>query len=140
MKKNNILTHILAWIGTVLVSLPIFAPILFSVLALLHGGGLHFDYLMPAELFIFILAGGAVLIWAALRKQLYSKQLIWGAAAAIATLAGSQSLAVASGLASGTREASGVWWMSVLALLGIYLCACVWIWVHGVRLLRSLQS
>jgi len=140
MKKNNVLTHILGWVGTVLVSLPIFAPILFTVLAFLHGGGLHFDYLMPAELFMFILTGGMVLIWAALRKQLYSKQLIWGVVAAIAALAGSQSLAVASGLASGAREASGVWWISVLALLGIYICACVWIWVHGVRLLRSLHS
>lgn len=134
------MTHILGWVGTVLVSLPIFAPILFTVLAFLHGGGLHFDYLMPAELFMFILTGGMVLIWAALRKQLYSKQLIWGVVAAIAALAGSQSLAVASGLASGAREASGVWWISVLALLGIYICACVWIWVHGVRLLRSLHS
>ena len=51
MVKKDVLTRILAIAGTVLVWLPILAPALFSVVAVIQEGTFRFDYLMPAELF-----------------------------------------------------------------------------------------
>ncbi len=57
MEKHSLLTRILAIAGTVLVGLPILAPVLFSIVALAAEGRFHLDYLMPAELFPAVLLG-----------------------------------------------------------------------------------
>lgn len=85
--KKDGLTKILAVAGTVLVVLPLLAPLVFALVAFTHRRRFLFDYLMPAELFGLVLAGGLLLLWGALVL--------------------SQGLAVLSGLASGAREASG---------------------------------
>jgi hypothetical protein len=55
MEKKNKLTKILAIAGTLLVWFPILAPILFFVPGMMRRRMFHFDYLMPAELFPFVL-------------------------------------------------------------------------------------
>ena len=55
MKNRDVLTRSLAVVGTVLVWIPILAPILFSVVFLITAKALRFDYLMPAELFLLVL-------------------------------------------------------------------------------------
>ncbi|HEX6384498.1 MAG TPA: hypothetical protein VF177_07500, partial [Anaerolineae bacterium] len=65
MEKKGILTRILAIVGTVLVWLPILAPVMFSMAAIIEERVFRFDYLMPAELFPVALVGGGLLIWAA---------------------------------------------------------------------------
>ncbi len=67
MDNKHIFTKILALAGTILAWLPVAAPILFSGARLGRGGMFHIDYLMPAELFPLVLAGGGLLLWAALR-------------------------------------------------------------------------
>jgi hypothetical protein len=69
MEKKNVFTKILAITGTVLVCLPILAPILLSVIFLIADGEFLFDYLMPAELFPVAMAGGVLLLWAAIREK-----------------------------------------------------------------------
>jgi len=58
MRKNNTLTNTLIITGTILVWIPVLAPVLFSVVKEIQGGEFLFDYLMPAELFPVFLAGG----------------------------------------------------------------------------------
>ncbi len=60
-----------------------------------------FDYLMPSELFP--LAGGLLLLWAALRARTGVGRVAWSLGIAVGALAGSQVLAVVTGLASGAR-------------------------------------
>ena len=68
-EKRGIFTKILAVAGTVLVWIPLLAPVFFSVMFLIRTGMFRMDYLMPAELFLFALVGGVLLIWAALRAR-----------------------------------------------------------------------
>ena len=66
-EKRGVFTKILAIAGTVLVWIPLLAPVLFSMIFSVKSGMFRMDYLMPAELFYFALLGGVLLLWAALR-------------------------------------------------------------------------
>ena len=120
MAKTGIVTKDLAVAGTVLVWIPIVAPVLFSAAFLIQAGKFRFDYLMPAELFPAALAGGCLLLWAALRAR-SRRGLIGGslASAVVLPVAG-QALASVTGLASGRTEPTGWPWALVLALLAAY--------------------
>ena len=138
MEKKGVLTRILAVVGTVLVWLPILAPLFFSVILLLQEGRFLFDYLMPAELFPAILLGGALLVWAALRAHSHGKLIGWSLVLAVALLVGTQALAEVTGLASGEIEPAGWPWMLVLGSLILFLLAILGVGVGGVLLLRDL--
>jgi hypothetical protein len=138
MEKKSGLTKFLAVAGTVLVWLPIVAPVLFSAAFLARSGRFRLDYLMPAELFLFALGGGLLLFWAATRARSRRAIIGWGVAAAAGILAAGQGLAVVSGLASGETEPAGFWWALVLASLALYTLAVAAIGVGGVLLLRDL--
>ena len=138
MEKKNILTKVLAIVGTALVWFPLLAPAVISVLGFLAGRIARFDYLMPAELFPVALAGGGLLMGAALRARSRRGLIGWGLVAAVGFLVGGQALAVATGLASGDTEPAG-WLMAlVLASIGVYSLALVVIGAGGVLLVRDL--
>ena len=138
MEKMGVLTKILAIAGTVLVWFPILAPVLLSVALLVKERVFRFDYLMPAELFLFALAGGGLLIWAALRARLRWRLIGWGLAIALGLLMGGQALAVLTGLASGETEPVGLWFALVLASIVGFSLALVGIGIGGLLLLRDL--
>jgi hypothetical protein len=138
MEKKGVLTKILAIVGTVLVWLPILAPVLLSVAVIIKEHTFQFDYLMPAELFPATLVGGGLLIWAALRARSRRRLIGWGLGIALGLLVGGQVLAVVTGLASGETKPAGWWWALVLASIVVYSLAIVVIGVGGVLLLRDL--
>jgi hypothetical protein len=105
---------------------------------LIAEGQFRFDFLMPAELFWMALVGGGLLFWAARRIRSRQKLIVWSLVIAAAGLAGSQGLAVITGLASGERETSGWPFILVLTLLAIYTLALVVQGIGGVFLLRDL--
>jgi hypothetical protein len=138
MKKKSIFTIILVIVGTVLVWFPILAPVLLTVAAFIQARTFLFDYLMPAELFPSALAGGVLLVWAALRARSRRGLIGWGLGIAIGLLVGGQTLAVATGLASGETEPGGWSWALVIASIVAYALAVVAIGIGGVLLLRDL--
>jgi len=138
IEKKDVLTKILAIAGTALVWFPILAPVLLSVVVIIIGRLFRFDYLMLAEFFPVALAGGGLLMWAALRARARQRLIGWGLGMAAGFLAGGQVLAVVTGLASGATEPTGWWWMLVLVSLVIYSLALVAMGVGGMLLLRDL--
>lgn len=138
MERKDVLTKILAIVGTVLVWFPILAPILLSVVGLITSRVFHLDYLMPAELFPAAWVGGGVLLWAAIRARSRRALIGWGLGIAVVSLVGGQALAVVTGLASGRTEPTGWRWALVVASLGVYSVALVTIGVGGVLLIRDL--
>ena len=93
---------------------------------------------MPGELFFLELAGAAMLIWAAVRARHLLKPIAWGFGVVILALVGSQLLAVVTGIASGKTEAAGLPWILVLAMLGVFWLALIFVGVSGIRLVRHL--
>ncbi len=138
MGKRDIFTKTLASIGTVLVCFPILMPVLISAILLIGERIFRLDYLMPAELGLFVLAGSLLLIWASVRARLRRGIIAWGIGIAIGMLVGGQALASATGLASGEIEPQGIWWLLVLTSLVLYDLAVILIGVGGVLLIRDL--
>jgi hypothetical protein len=138
MDKRDALSNILAVAGTVLVWFPILAPVVLTIIFLLQTGGLRFDFLMPAELFPAALAGGCLLLWAALRARSHKRLIGWSLGAAVVCLAGSQGMAMATGLATGATEPAGWPLLLVITLLAGYVLAVVAAGVGGILLLRDL--
>ena len=138
MEKRSVLTSILAIAGTILVWLPILAPVLFSLGVMLRARVFRFDYLMPAELFLFVLAGGGLLLWASLRARSRRSLIAWGLGLAAALLIGGQALAVVTGLASGETEPAGFSWALVVGSLVGYSLAIIAMGIGGVLLLCDL--
>jgi len=138
MEKRGVFTKILAIAGTVLVWIPILAPVLFSGIFTLKTGMFRFDYLMPAELFPSALLGGILLAWAALRARARWGLIGWGMGIAVVTLVGGQALAVVTGLASGATEPGGWQWALVVTSLVVFSLALVCMGIGGILLLRDL--
>ena len=125
-------------VGTVLVWIPILAPVFISGAVLFRAHRLRFDYLMPAELFPAALIGGGLLVWAALRVRSHRMLIRWGIGMAVGFLIGGQALAVVTGLASGRIEPAGWWWALVIASLAAYSMALVVTGMGGILLLVDL--
>lgn len=138
MKKDQVLIRSLAITGTVLVGLPLVAPIVFGVIFLIMNGRFLLDYLMPAELFLMVMAGGLLLFWAAWRFRSKVKQIGWGLAAAAGSLALTQGFAEITGLAHGDNPAEGWRLALVMSFLVLYILMVVWIFVSGIYLLSGL--
>jgi len=134
----GVFSKVLAIAGTALVWFPILATILISVAGTVRGGVFRFDWLMPAELFPAAMAGGGLLLWAALRARSRRRLIGWGLGLMIGLLVGGQALAVATGLASGTTEPAGWPWALVLASLAGYVLALVVTGVAGALLVSDL--
>jgi hypothetical protein len=138
MEKKDNLTKVLAIFGTVLIWFPVLAPFLAGIALVFRDGMFRFDYLMPAELFLSALIGGAILFWAAMRGRSYHKQIGWGMVAAVALLFGGQGLAVVTGLASGETEPTPLLIGLVLTPIIIYALILAAVGVYGVLLSRDL--
>jgi hypothetical protein len=137
MDKNNLLTKILAITGTLLVWFPLLAPFVLLAMGRVQGM-LHFDFLIPAELFPIALIGGLTLLWAALRVRSQHKLIGGGLLTAVLMLVGSQGLAAVTGLASGEIGPEAIWWKLVLFMMGVYVLALLAVGVGGILLLRRL--
>ena len=139
MNRKAFLTKLMAVIGTVLVCLPLLAPLLLSLILWFEERIFRFDYLMPAELFVFVLAGGLLLIWAAWRAHLRLKPIALGLGVAVGMLVGGQTFAVVTGLASGAREPAGWAWTLLLASLAVFWLALILLCFGAVGLLIDLM-
>jgi hypothetical protein len=130
----------LAVVGTVIVALPLLAPVVFTLIRLAQAGDFRFDFLMPAELYPLYLVGVMLLLIAAVRTRLLWFPIGASVAGSFALLALSQWLAVLTGLASGDTPAEGWPFVLVLSLLAGSIAAMVGTVVLGVRLAVLLRQ
>ena len=136
MDRKDVLTRILAILGTVLVWTPILFTVLTSIVGTISSRVFRFDYLMPAELFPIAFVGALLLLWAARRAKSHQKLIGWGLGGSVAFLAGGQLYAVITGLASGVTEPAGCVWAVALASIVLYSLALVMTGIAGMSLVR----
>ena len=117
MGKNDLFTKSLAAAGTLLAWAAILFMLATSIPGSISSGSFRMDYMIPAEIFFIPLIGTGLLIWGAFRARSHKKLILWGFAAEILLLFGSQGLAVVTGLASGDAEPLG--WRLWLVLGGL---------------------
>ena len=140
MKNKDAFTKILAIVGTVLVWIPILKPIEYSVAAIFKRDIVWLDFLMPAELFLMMLVGGGLLIWAALRRRSRLRLISWCLGIAASLLFEGYGLSVLPGLISGETEPAGWWQALSYAAITLYSVGLVLMGVGGVLLLLDLPK
>jgi len=140
MGKKDGFTKILAIAGTILVWLPLLAPVIFSLVRLIQSRRFLFDFLMPAEFFWVELIGGGLLFWAAIRVYAYRKLIGWSLGLAFLMLIVSMLLAQVTGLASGVAEPTTGLMMLVLAPIILYWLALLIAGVGGILLIKDISS
>lgn len=140
MSKGRLTSISLALLGTVLVWVPLLAPAFLSLLAWARSSRLHFDYLLPAELFPAVLVGGTALLLAALRARARRQVIGWALGVTLGSLVGGQVFAVLSGFASGAAEPGGWPRAVVIASLAAYALSALGMGIGGLFLLRDLMD
>lgn len=140
MDKKWKLTRILAIIGTILVWLPITLMVVSFFARLIMDGVFLGDYLLPAELFAVTAVGFVLLLWAAIRSRAYIKAIAITFGVAVATLLGTQGLAVVTGLAHGEQEPTGWRVVLVMGVYTIFVAAVIYLGILGIRLINHIQS
>ena len=136
--RRTITARVLAVAGTVLVGIPLAAPIFLAAIFFVRSGGFHLDFLMPGELFVVVLGGGVVLFASSLVSRQRRNLTGWLVLAVGVLFVVSMILAISTGLASGETPAEGWPLASVLGSYGLYLVAVVALFVEGVGLCRRL--
>lgn len=137
MEKKDKLTKFLAISGTILIWLPLLAPLVFSMTRLIQSGRFMFDYLMPAELLLFALAGAALLIWAAIRAHSRLKLIAWSFGLALFFLVSALVYARLTGLATGEIENTGPIFILLLVIFSGYIIGLIVAAVAAILLLRD---
>lgn len=141
MKKNlGKATNIMAYAGTIMVWLPILFTLITAIVGSIAARQLRIDYLMPAELFLLVLAGALLLWWASIRAGEYKKAIGGSLVLLICSLFASQGIAVVTGLASGETEAAGWPLLIVNFFLILYIAAVLAECVLGILLLRKMRK
>lgn len=138
MANRGSLTKFAAIAGTVLLWLPVLFTVFTAVVGSVSDRAILFDYLLPAELSPFALAGGLLLLWASWQAKYGYKLSGGGLLAMIGFLWGGQAIAIATGLASGAIEPAGWPWLLVLASLALYTAALMVSGIAGILLLKQL--
>jgi len=138
MENKGVFTKILAVAGTIFVWFPILSPIFLTTIFFIQEHIFRFDYLMPAELGLFALGGGILLLIAAFQMRSHAKLIGWRLGTALVTIVGGQALAVITGLADGSTEVGGWQWMLVLGSLVVYTLSVVSVGLGGILVLRDL--
>jgi uncharacterized protein YfiM (DUF2279 family) len=137
-KNKGTFTKTLAIAGMLLAWIPIGFTVLTSAVGTVAMRSFHFDYLMPAELFLFALAGAVLLIWAGIRSVLRLKMI--GASSVLAAffLAACMTVAAVTGMASGRTEAAGLPFFMTMLMLALYTVSLIGIGTGGVLLWKDL--
>jgi peptidoglycan/LPS O-acetylase OafA/YrhL len=136
--KNNLLTKVLAIVGTILVWSPVVFTVVIAIIGTMSDKIIQFNYLMPAELCPFALAGVMLLLWASRRARLKQKIFGWGLGSAIFLLISTQLIANLSGLATREVEPSGWAWILGLACIALYSLILIQIGIAGILLIKEL--
>ena len=93
-------SRILAVVGTVLVGLPLAAPLLLAAVPFVTSGRVLLDFLMPGELFPLVVLGGAALLVGALLLRRRRLLVVLPLAAAILLFVATNLFAMATGLSA----------------------------------------
>ena len=137
MGKHDALSKTLAVAGTVLVALPLIAPLVFSVRFLGRPGGFRIDYLMPFEIYPVTLVGVALLIWVAFRARERKREVGWAVGGMFAGILLAAAAAKITGIADSVERLETWRYALTAALGGLSLLAQVALVVIGWLLARG---
>ncbi|MDI6860890.1 MAG: hypothetical protein QMD25_02590 [Caldisericia bacterium] len=138
MKKIGLIDKIIAITGTVLIWIPIIAPLFFALLSLFYFKKFRFDYLMTMEFFLLILIGVILLIIVSLRTKKSIKNIVICSLVLIGSFFLPQLIAQLTGVASGETELTTTMFTILITFVIIYILALIILGVFGILLVKKL--
>lgn len=138
MRHTGVLVKVTAILGTVLVWVPLLAPLVFTSWGDIGTERFTFDWLIPAELAPAMLVGGALLLVAALLARTRRALVAWGLGIAVGSIVLGMVLTSATGLASGDTEPAGILWAALIGPILLLVGAMLELGVAGILLTKDL--
>lgn len=137
MARNDVFARSLAIVGTVLVALPLLAPVALGIGMIGRFGALRIDYLMPFEVYPVTVAGVVLLVAASLRLAASRKAIGSTIAVMFATLVLTGVSAQVTGIANSPEQLEAWKYVLTAGLGAASLAAQAVLAVLGARLFRS---
>lgn len=138
MKIKTFLIKIFVVLGMISVFFPIFFSLLTGIIGTIRDKAFRFDFLIPLELFIFIILGGVLLTYVAYKQRKRFGLTLTELISAVVTLALSQLIAVVSGLAADKSGKPAYIWAIIAILIISYWVCCIGLIISGIRLAREI--
>lgn len=138
MKTGKILIKIFAVLGTVFVFFPIFFSLLTSIIGTIRDKVLRFDFLIPMELFMLVILGGAFITYVAYKQKKGFRSTLANLILVVISLVLSQSLAVVSRLAMDRTGKPAYVWIVIIALIVLYWACSVGLLISGIVLTKEI--
>ena len=139
MNTRMLAAKITAIAGSVLLLFPVAFMLVISIPGSIMRGSFIMDFLIPAELGLFVLIGALLLLAGAILGKRQVKLVAIGIGLLVLTIVGGQLLAMASGLATSTdAEPEGLAFLVVIGSIILYDIFMVLLGIVGVRLSISL--
>lgn len=107
-------------VGTILLMIPLLIMIISSVAAAINNQELRIDYLLPAEMSGFVIAGSVLILFMAYQQRQAFWQLFVLVFIMLALLVLGQITAEVTGLATGVIGTESLWYQLVIAVFLIY--------------------
>lgn len=139
MRRTGWFVNTLVVVGTLLVIVPVAGTVL-AAIPWMTGASRNIDWLMPAELGLAALIGGAALLAAALVSRDRRALALWGNGLMYGGIVLGTLVTRLTGLATGEREAVG-WpvWVTI-GCLGVYVVGVIVLIVGGVLLCKDILA
>ena len=139
MNTRMLAAKITAIAGSVLLLFPVAFMLVISIPGSIMRGSFIMDFLIPAELGLFVLIGALLLLAGAILGKRQVKLVALGIGLLALTIVGGQLLAMASGLATSTdAEPEGLAFLVIIGSIILYDIFMVLLSIVGVRLSISL--
>lgn len=138
MKNKILISKILAITGTILVWIPIIAPVLLTIIFLITEGRLAFDFLMPMELFFLVIIGALLLIISSIIMKFKWKIIGISLGTTITVFILVQFIAEITGIASGETEMTTLLYFIMITFVIIYIISLIILGISGISLVKKL--
>jgi FtsH-binding integral membrane protein len=132
MKNKEVISKVLALVGTVLVLFPVLFMLTTSLFGSLGSGQFQMDFLLPGELGFLILLGAGLLLWSAWPSKPDRKRILFWIVAALASLVVGIAVAVISGANNNPENPTGILLYTLAAFFILYDLSTVEIGVAGI--------
>ena len=137
MKNKSLISKIIAITGTILVWIPIIAPVLLTIIFLIIKGRLAFDFLMPMELIFLVIIGAILLIISSIIMKFKWKIIGISLGTIISIFILGQFIAEITGIASGETEMTSTLYFIMITFVIIYIISLIILGISGIKLVKK---
>ena len=137
MKNKSLISKIIAITGTILVWIPIIAPVLLTIIFLIIKGRFAFDFLMPMELIFLVIIGAILLIISSIIMKFKWKIIGISLGTIISIFILGQFIAEITGIASGETEMTSTLYFIMITFVIIYIISLIILGISGITLVKK---